>query len=494
MNLLSDSIFRCEPKGCRTLSELFFGLAQGDIRAFTSLRPHQRAAWHMFLVQLGTIAVENFGWPRDPKEWETAIRSLTEFGDDPWKLVVDDRSRPAFFQPPDPGGLNWNDVPTPDALDMLISSKNHDLKAQVAADARSEDWVFALVTLQTMEGYGGAGNFGIARMNGGSSSRPMLAAAPVSEHGCVDLSLWWRRDVERLLDIRTKKSESVGEIGGQALLWCTPWPECQQLEIADLDPLFLEVCRRIRLFQVSGKIKAERSTSKKARINAKAFKGVLGDPWAPIHRVESKALSLGARDFDYRTIRDLLYGDWAIPLLAKQGPGEQSDKLVLVAEAISRGNSRTDGLKRRVIPLPKSGWYAEDTASTADAMIDEIHVIDTALRDSIAIFVARGVHGKVGKAERLAAADARRRFDQSTDRIFFQSLWQWVEAERLGDSLPAQTAFRNQLIHFAYNELKSALYATPISQTWAPRARVRALKCFRNVLFKSGKLLEFKHV
>ena len=51
-----------------------------------------------------------------------------------------------------------NPVLTPDQLDMLVTSKNHDLKSTVAGQTNFNDWIFALVTLQTMEGFAGAGN------------------------------------------------------------------------------------------------------------------------------------------------------------------------------------------------------------------------------------------------------------------------------------------------------------------------------------------------
>ena len=41
---------------------------------------------------------------------------------------------------------------TPDALDMLVTSRNHDVKAAVMVDAAPDGWIFALLTLQTMEG------------------------------------------------------------------------------------------------------------------------------------------------------------------------------------------------------------------------------------------------------------------------------------------------------------------------------------------------------
>lgn len=496
MNLLSDPIFRCEPASLRTLPEVFQGLAQGHVRSFPALRPHQRAAWHMFLVQLGVLTAEKVGWPDEAAGWVDALRSLSEFGDEPWTLVVEDRCLPAFLQPPDPGGLKWTSVPTPDALDMLITSKNHDLKTQVATDAMPEDWVFALVTLQTMEGFGGAGNYGIARMNGGSSSRPMLTAAPASEQGAIDLPGWWRRDVKRLLEIRRTQPDCVGRIGGQTLLWCMPWPEREQLSVTELDPLFVEVCRRIRFSQDSGKIKAERSSSKAARIDAKAFKGVLGDPWAPVHRGENKALTLGSKDFDYRTIKDLLYNpDWEVPPLAKESPGEQSSELLLVAEAISRGNSKTDGLKRRVIPLPESGsWYADNAASAAEEMMKDISSVDNALREGVALFAARGSRDDVGKEQRLSAASARRRFDQSVDRIFFEFLWRRVDAEQVGDPLEARRVFCAELVRFARVELEAAFSSIPIAHTWEPRARTRANGRFRGALSKSGIPEEAIHV
>ena len=61
---------------------------------------------------------------------------------------------------------------------MLVTSKNHDLKSAVAVQAGVDDWIFALITLQTMEGFGGAGNYGISRMNGGLGSRPAFSLVP----------------------------------------------------------------------------------------------------------------------------------------------------------------------------------------------------------------------------------------------------------------------------------------------------------------------------
>ena len=483
MNLLSDAVFRCEPTNLRSLPGLFFGLAQGEISAFSALRPHQRAGWHMFLVQLGVLTIERAGWPKDEAGWRDALLGLTEFGDDPWRLVACDRTRPAFLQPADPGGLKWLKVPTPDALDMLITSKNHDLKSQMAARARPDDWIFALVTLQTMEGYGGQGNHGIARMNGGSSSRPMLALAPARPQGGIDLAAWWRRDVQLLLG-RRRQAPPLGRIGGPALLWCLPWVERRQLEVDALDPLFIEVCRRVRLLDTPGGLRAERAGSKAARIDARPFKGALGDPWAPVHNTEQKALTLGEKDFGCRLVCDLLYGDWDWPLRGGPGAAAPDGELVLVAEAIARGNSRTDGLKRRLIPLP-GAWRAGTAGGAAAALLGDVTAIDAALREAIALYVARGDYGNVGKKDRLAAAGSRKRYRAAADRIFFPALWQQLAAEP-ADVPPSRQAFRAGLVRLARRELDQAQAARPHAHAWAPRAGVRARQRFRRSLRRSG--------
>ena len=155
----------------------------------------------MFLVQLAALALHRAGareLPRTEEGWACSLRGLThEFPEDePWCLVVDDERKPAFMQPPVPIGVKWTPVSTPDALDLLITSRNHDLKQAVARQAEAEDWILALVSLQTCEGFGGAKNYGIVRMNGGSSSRSMLGLTPLpqgnSKSSWPHPGLWFR--------------------------------------------------------------------------------------------------------------------------------------------------------------------------------------------------------------------------------------------------------------------------------------------------------------
>ena len=497
MSLLTDHIFTVSDGTRASLPYLFAAMSKGEVKGFPALRPHQRPAWHMFLVQLGALATRTAQYdklPDDAAAWASALRGLTpnHLNDEPWQLVVEDRSKPAFLQPPDPGNLKWSPVPTPDALDLLITSRNHDVKKAVARRATAEDWVFALVSLQTCEGYGGAGNHGIARMNGGSSSRPMLGLAP-SQTGdlSVDPSAWWRRDAHQLFSSR-KPGENlpIGVIGGPGLLWCLEWPEADQLDIRLLDPWFIEVCRRVRLTKSNDDLSAERATSKAARIQAKAFKGSVGDPWTPVHKSEAKALTLAGGNFDYARLCDLLFsGEWAVPQLASPASGDTGDML-LVAETLSRGNSKTEGFKSRVINVPGNvlSLFSSDTASSlSKAQVKEIKAFDKALRNALALAAASGDRDKVDKKHYAHAAPVRSQFDRAADRAFFPSLWRRlaVAGQSPVAESKAKRAFLESLKQSAEAILETALPSMPYAAIYHPRAEARARRAFMTTLRRS---------
>ena len=502
MNLLTHPILTVTGGAKVSLPALFAAMARGEVQGFPAMRPHQRPAWHMFLVQLGALALWSAGRPtvsEEPADWVAILRGLTpDHADDaPWCLVVEEPARPAFLQPPDPGGLAWSPLATPDALDLLITSRNHDLKQTIATEASPEDWVFALVSLQTSEGYGGRWNYGIARMNGGSSSRPMLGLAPANEGDTsIDPSGWWMRDVRLLL--ATAREGGVGVVGGPALLWCLDWPEGRQLDLRNLDPWFIEVCRRVRLKGAPDAISAIQANSRTSRTDAKAFKGNLGDPWAPVHRSEGKSLTLSGGDFDYTRLCEILFsGNWKVPLLAVHGRDEDGDML-LVAEALSRGNSKTEGFKSRVVPVPGRvvPFLSSPTVAVfSKAQMDEIKVFDTALRDAIALVAAGGNRDGIKKDHFQRSVPARRRFDRAADRLFFPHLWNRVAADEMYDSEAegaAKIKFLQALRDAAEGELKSALPAIPCPTIRRPRAEARARRAFYARVRREHPILFYK--
>ena len=492
MNLLVDPVFTLPRGGKESLAAVFASMARGEIAAFSALRPHQRPAWHMFLVQLGALALQQHAnrteLPTDEAYWRTALRGLTPDhpDDEPWRLVVEQHDKPGFLQPPDPGGLKWTDTPTPDGLDMLITARNHDLKQSVAKNASAEDWVFTLVSLQTCEGYGGRGNQGIARMNGGSSSRPMLGLVPAQDaDSTVHAAAHWHRDVRELLARRTAGQEvRLGKLGGDSLLWLLPWPEGVQLNLGALDPWFIEVCRRVRLVACDGAVRAQCANSKSPRIYAKTHKGNVGDPWAPVHRTESKSLTITSRGFEYRLLCKLLYsGDWQAPFLAQPAP-EESHDMILLAEAISRGNSKTDGFKSRVVPVPGRVLRllsSRTLGSLAEAQTREIAGFDKALRNGLATMATAGKVQKPQNKHYKHTNAARARFERRADREFFPSLWGRLAAS--SDAVAAaKVAFLRQLKRHADEVFQASLPEVPCPAILRDRARARARRAYEGTL------------
>lgn len=493
MNLLTEPAISVDTGAKLSLPGLLSAMARDEVRQFAALRPHQRPAWHMFLVQLASLAVwhsKRAAVPRTTSDWMELLRTLTlEIPDDAaWRLVVENRAIPAFLQPPDPGDLKWNVVPTPDDLDILITSRNHDVKQSIARRSNAEDWLFALVSLQTTAGYDGRGNYGIARMNGGSSSRPMLGLAPASGRDQrVNPSRWWLRDVERLLAWRRQYGvkNALGREDGPALLWCLDWSETVQLDVGTLDPWFIEVARRVRLSETNQGLVAMRANSKGPRVRSKAYKGNVGDPWAPVHRTEGKSLTLGSGDFNYRRLSNLMFsGDWKVPELARLGKSEKADDRLLVAEALSRGNSKTEGFKSRTVPVPNNVVRVFRSTTVADLsqqLMAEIREFDEALRNGIATLAAGGERDRMEKKHYGLSHQARNRFDAIADTLFFPHLWKRLSAENSGSTQVVDLVrqeFLQELFDAARNELEAAMPGIPCAAISRPRAEARCRRAF----------------
>ena len=199
-----------------------------------------------------------------------------------------------------------NSKTTPDDLDLLATAKNHDVKSSIASHAEADDWVFALIDVQTMSGYLGAGHHRIARMNGGYSSRPCLGLAPADG----GLGAHLVHDIRRMIELRDRLSHAYAPHyfdpeNGLALLWLEPWDGTNSFRMEHLDPYFIEICRRVRLGCRNGRIVGLTATSKKPRISAAEAKGDVGDHWTPV-TVDGKALSLSSVGFRYDRLQKLI--------------------------------------------------------------------------------------------------------------------------------------------------------------------------------------------
>lgn len=509
LNILTEPVIRMDTTAghCEaSLSGVYVALMADEVTAFPALRPHPRHAWHAFLVQLGAMAMHRAGVaepPLDAAEWAGLIRGLTPDwpGDEPWQLVVEDITKPAFMQPPakSAGKLAEykNTVAMPDELDMLVTSKNHDLKSAVIADANADDWLFALVSLQTMEGFGGSGNYGISRMNGGLGSRPAFSLTPSTRPGAHA-----RRDICALLGQHSSLLSSVGH----NLLWTLPWDGAadEALTLDRLASLYIEICRRVRLRSAAdGRLSAVRTSSKAARIYAKASNGVTKDPWTPVDlrdKKGDKALTLPGGGFTYRRIVDYLDSTkFTLPDLAKPTPTEQRSRdttMQLVARAMVRGQGKTEGHYERIIPIRSKtrtammgGNAADDLGSLAQARVNQIGAVQRILSHAIQAFLARGDASSNSPEHRRLAAPWLNRLDEIVDDRFFDDLQNEFDFDDRAERERIRYEWlRDFVIHRARGILRDATDSLPCPAMFRYQARVGAEGLFEGRVRQGGGL------
>lgn len=490
LNLLEEPllgvVLRDGERRSVSLPEALALLGRDTVGAFTAMQAHQRHGWHAFLVQLAAIALHRAGEP-NPKQsaavWRDLLLALTKRSE-PWCLVVEDLSRPAFMQPPVPeGSLDAFHEPQryPDELDVLVTAKNHDVKMSRIAAARPEHWVYALVTLQTMEGFSGRSNYGIARMNGGQASRPVVGLAAGLSAGAR-----FTRDVAVTAEARDEIAKGRGFVrrGGLALLWTEAWDGDKSLDLTELDPLFIDVCRRLRLVEVNGVLAARRAGSETERTDSKVLKGNTGDPWTPVHRAEAKAFTATEAGFSYRVLQRLL-GDEFEPGAALR-PRERDGDALLLASVLVRGQGKTGGFHERVLPVPREAVEIlrradsrADLGRLAKERVEMVSLVQNrVLRPALKVLLQGG-------PEKLNQDDDRpdpwvRAHDAEVDALFFERLW--VDLGRdPGDAAPE---WAREVIALARRQLDAAFDGAPFPVARRYRAIAAAERVFEGAARK----------
>jgi CRISPR system Cascade subunit CasA len=475
-----------------SLPALMEAMVGDQVRDFPALRPHQRHPWHAFLAQLAAIALHRSGQPQPwtkVADWRSALLALTP--DDPdgaaWCLVAPP-DRPALLQAPVPGEnpAGWNNLlHAADELDMLVTSKNHDLKGARARRAKPDDWLFALVSLQTQEGFLGAGNYGISRMNGGFASRPGVSVAAMGTWGRR-----WHDDARRLLAQRERIADTHGFTanGGHALLWLLPWDGTNSLALSSLDPLYIEVCRRVRLTSTQTGIVASVTGSKAARVSAKDRNGITGDAWTPIDTADAKALTISAAGFEYKLMTDLLSGERFTQGAAWRLDGWPQDAVLeVIAQATVRGQGKTEGYHERRVPVsPKlrrmlAGPQRASVAEIAKRRIEAIAALRKLLWNALALLFANGDGDERNDAISDRAGRFTRPFEQREDSRFFDDLALEAEADE-GERSAVRMQWLLELVERAEAVLRDAFAAGPRSGMQRYKARSVALSRFHGGL------------
>lgn len=517
--LLTEPLLPVEIAGTRvwrTLPGLLADLAVDRVDDIPDLGPHQHQTFYQFLAQLAALALAlqagadeavppDTPLPDDAESWQRLLLALAPAP--AWTLVHDAIGEPAFLQPPIPEGtLDGFDplADTADGIETLVTGRAVDVKPARAVASRPHHWVYALVSLQTSMGYLGRGNFGIARMNGGFSSRPMLELAPASMRWGARL----RRVMPTLLRVREAllcdddMNKKLYTPNGEALLWLAPWDGKEAAPAAGLEPHFIEICRRVRLILRDGAIAALGRPTDGARLNAKERAGLLGDPWMPIDRKAAKAITFQAGAFGYRRLAHLLTDfegqGITLPPAALMHEDEKEkypdEPLVFHASVLIRGQGGTEGLETRTLPITAKAalciWENQETPNEAlrrlcAVMLDNARRAVDALCGGLAMALQHHSVSQGGKLNYSASAlePGREALERAIDGFFFDHLWQQLGAEEDARET-TDRAWRQQLYDDAKRIFERELERLPTDAVRIGPARAAAQNLFFGLLKK----------
>lgn len=498
-SLLDEGVFRVvgadDAHECLTLPQVLARLSVGEDLAFTALRPHQRAPWHAFLVQLAYLALEGEDSPKPPltpAAWVARLRGLTSShpDDGPWCLINTDWQQPAFLQAPCSAGHVADFVRTFDAaqdIDVLVTARHHDEKSGkllLQADTL-DNLVYAMVALQGMTPGLGRGNHNSMRVNGYYGSRSQFRLAFARGSGSEFI-----RDLTVLLEVRGELADRFAERHPQAdltslyrLLWLQPWDE-GALPISAVHPLCLEVCRRVRLVREEGKLMLRRAGSKAMRVAAKDLHGDVMDPWIPVVCGDvPKAFTAQSHSLGYRSLQALLFDDskFRKPLLARPSEAERraNQPGTWIAQVLVSGDGGTDGLLMRELHVPAPVLTQMKSAPAAMALRSQQFVNLAGLasgkvvRSAFLQFVdgSDDVDWKNRDFERVVKPWVDR-YEQAIDEAFFVQLFDTI-ARDLDDN-NAQQQWVAWLAQAARIQLSVAALALPTRDNSRQFARARA--------------------
>lgn len=502
MNLLTDPLLRVTERRrmeTKSLPALLAALGRDDVDSLPGLQKHQEDSWHVFLCYLGAAILSRKGdiQPgQDEAYWESGLRLLAgDAGDAAWCLVTQNPGRPAFMQPPLPEEDHLRLKPkamTPDELDVLVTAKNHDVKSSRAKDAHPDEWIYALVNLQTMSGYMGRGNFGIARMNSGFGNRMIVELTRSDRMG-----VRWRDAIPRLLSHRERVLQEAYnyDAKGLVLVWTVPWDGATTLPLPKLDPFFVEVCRRVRLTEDLGYLVANDVPCAHERIDSKHLLGVVGDPWLPVDlglqdkAAGPKALTVSAQGLTVEMVRRLVFGDRLhLSDLQRPVPEWGPSDLWLTASVLVRGQGKTEGFFTETVRIPQAVRprlfgppdVREDLVTLSKSGIEAAAKVGRVLRQAMITYLEGGQAATDHTTIDVWWQYVSRRFESAWRSEYFPWLWEFAN---VADRFSAEVTWVELLRDMALLVMREAERSMPRRAGRLYRSQVEAERTFYGMLY-----------
>lgn len=278
-------------------------------------------------------------------------------------------------------------------------------------------------------------------------------------------------------------------------MWLSPWDGTKQIRFCDLDPFYIEICRRIRLVaETTNVVTARGTTSAVERVNADGLSGKTGDAWLPIEA--EKALTLPAGGFNYKLMADVVWGNKykrTIAITPREEDG--SSGIEVIAQGLTRGNGKTKGYHERRIPLTRKAvsllrrGQFDLPAKLATERIQNIAAMrSSVLRTALfALFEAGTERPDFDRrTTKLQVEPFVQAFEHGEDARFFDDLNIELDADTEAEQHAERLTWLIGLAERAEAALRNAFDAGPQCGERRYRARARALAYFHGAL-RNGK-------
>jgi len=493
------------------LPELLAALSAGHVEGYTGLRAHQADPWHVFLVQLAASIQARFptdALPNDAAYWRDGLLDLADGIPEAWQLVVEDVTKPAFLQHP---WKSWEaeaadygvktsrgqivyapKASSPDELDVLVTSKNHDVKMARLDPQTVEAWVYALITYQTFSGYNGAGNYGSMRMNGGFGCRTVLRwtyTGNPSER-FVD-------ETELLQSLRQSTCELFGYAKkGVALTWLSIWNRSDhQFLLNQVEPWFIEAVRPLRIKQLgNGQLLALGATSKARQIGPKHLdSGDIGDPWIVIKVGDEQHSALDvtkAVGFDAKLLTNILFED-GFKLGQLQKPRQTEARAWFAGSAVAREKRKgnTEGFHRVEIPVPAKARRLllqkekrETLGKLGQQLLGDAKDVQQALATALTVLSEGGPNKADFERVKTWIDAARADFAKTWEQHYFPTLWRGADEAHKA----VRRDWQQRLVNAGQALLDEAGTRLPLPSNRHWRSLTQAESAWRGMLHKAG--------
>jgi CRISPR system Cascade subunit CasA len=251
------------------------------------------------------------------------------------------------------------------------------------------------------------------------------------------------------------------------------------LRVRDLDPFYIEICRRVRIVGAAGRLCFRAKPTKSARVEAKVLKGNTGDSWTPVDVKRGAALTVSRNGFDYKKVREiLLSGNFKLGGALEIRSDDPVDGLSFHATALTRGQGKTEGLHERAIPVPKNVRSMMLLPGQRERLtkISQRRIEDASLLEQKVLWPSLSRLGLAPDwANRWSHA-----LDRRIDDIFFGELWNSVEE----DEDHAREAWLRKITEMGRETLRAAERAAPIPAARRLRAIAEAELMYEGTLRK----------